>query len=55
MTKTAELQSELIVNPKWHLKGAENRPRKEGKRRYERRKANEYLRGSQWAEGIVIY
>jgi hypothetical protein len=56
MTNTAELQSELIINPKCHPKGAVKQPGKPKQRRYERRMAKAYLRTGTWLGGeIPIY
>ena len=48
MTKTLDLITETIHNPKHPFHQVENRPKKPQKHRYERRKAKEYLRLGDW-------
>jgi hypothetical protein len=43
MTKTLEVISEAIQNPKYSFRKTDNRPKKPQKHRYERRKIKEYL------------
>ena len=48
MTKTFEVISEAIRNPKHPFRKADNRPKKPMKHRYERRKIREYLHLGDW-------
>jgi hypothetical protein len=48
MTKTFEVISEAIRNPKHPFRKADNRPKKPMKHRYERRKIREYLHLGEW-------
>lgn len=49
MTKTLEVMTEVIRNPKHTLRKADDRPQKSQKHRYERRKVREFMRLSSWA------
>ena len=44
MTKTIEVISEAVRNPKHPFRKVDNRPKKPLKHRYERRKVREFLR-----------
>ncbi len=48
MTKTFEVISEAIRNPKHPFRKVENQPKKPMKNRYERRKIKEYLHLGNW-------
>jgi hypothetical protein len=48
MTKTLEVISEAIRNPKHPFRKVENQPKKPMKNRYERRKIKEYLHLGNW-------
>jgi len=48
MTKTFEVISEAIRNPKHPFRKADIRPKKPMKHRYERRKIREYLHLGDW-------
>ena len=48
MTKTFEVISEAIRNPKHPFRKVDNRPKKPMKHRYERRKIKEYLHLGDW-------
>jgi hypothetical protein len=48
MTKTFDIISEAIRNPKHPFRKADNRPKKAQKHRYERRKIKEYLHLGDW-------
>lgn len=54
MTKTLEVISEAIRNPKHPFRKADNRPKKPMKHRYERRKIKEYLHLGDWQTGEAI-
>lgn len=49
MTKTLDVISEAIRNPKHPFRKTDNRPKKAQKNRYERRKIREYLHLGDWA------
>jgi hypothetical protein len=50
MTKSLEVISETIRNPKHPFRKVDNQPKKSLKHRYERRKIKEYLHlGGEWA------
>jgi hypothetical protein len=51
MTKSFEVISEAIRNPKHPFRKAENQPKKPQKHRYERRKIKEYLHLGDWVTG----
>ena len=53
MTKTLEVISEAIRNPKHPFRKAESRPKKSLKNRYERRKIKEYLHLADWTEEMA--
>ena len=48
MSKTLEVISEAIRNPKHPFRKVDNRPKKPQKNRYERRKIREYLHLADW-------
>jgi hypothetical protein len=48
MTKTTDLLSEALRDPKHPFRAVGDRPRKSLKHRYERRKAREYLKLGDW-------
>ncbi len=48
MAKTNEQVAEVVLNHRYHPRGVENRPQKAQKHRYERRKAREAIRSSDW-------
>jgi hypothetical protein len=50
MTKTFEVISEAIRDPKHPFRKLDNQPRKPMKHRYERRKIKEYLHLADWQE-----
>jgi hypothetical protein len=49
MTKSLEVISEAIRNPKHPFRKVDNQPKKTLKHRYERRKIKEYLHLGEWA------
>jgi len=51
MTKTLEVITEAIHNPKHPFRKVENQPKKPQKHRYERRKVRGYLQPEQWVSG----
>lgn len=51
MTKSLEIISEAIRNPKHSFRKVDNQPKKPLKHRYERRKIKEYLHLADWASG----
>ena len=54
MTKTLDLITEIIRNPKHPFRKADDRPVKAQKHRYERRKIKELIRLSDWgAQGTA--
>ena len=50
MTKTIEVISEAIRDPKHPFRKMDNQPKKPMKHRYERRKIKEYLHLADWQE-----
>ena len=50
MTKTLDLITEVIRNPKHPFRQTEDRPAKEQKNRYERRKVKEFIKLGNWAQ-----
>ena len=50
MTKTLEVISEAIRDPKHPFRKLDNQPKKPMKHRYERRKIKEYLHLADWLE-----
>ena len=51
MTKSLEVISEAIRNPKHPFRKVDNQPKKPRKHRYERRKIREYLHLGDWMSG----
>ena len=51
MTKSLEVISEAIRNPKHPFRKVDNQPKKTQKHRYERRKIKEYLHLGDWVSG----
>jgi hypothetical protein len=51
MTKSLEVISEAVRNPKHPFRKVDNQPKKPLKHRYERRKIKEYLHLGEWAAG----
>ena len=51
MTKSLEVISEAISNPKHPFRKVDNQPKKTQKHRYERRKIREYLHFGEWVTG----
>ena len=51
MTKSLEVISEAIRNPKHPFRKVDNQPNKPLKHRYERRKIRSYLHLGEWASG----
>ena len=50
MTKTLDVISEIIRNPKHPFRKADDRPVKAQKHRYERRKIKEFIKLGSWAQ-----
>jgi hypothetical protein len=50
MTKTLDVITEIIRNPKHPFRKADDRPVKAQKHRYERRKIKEFIRLSDWEQ-----
>jgi len=53
MTKSLEVISEAVQNPKHPFRKVDNQPKKTLKHRYERRKIKEYLHLGEWGAGEV--
>ncbi len=51
MTKSLEVISEAVTNPKHPFRKMDNQPKKPLKHRYERRKIREYLHLREWGAG----
>ena len=51
MTKSLEVITEAIRNPKHPFRKVDNQPKKPRKHRYERRKIKEYLHLGEWVAG----
>ncbi len=51
MTKSLEVLTEAIRNPKHPFRKVDNQPKKPRKHRYERRKIKEYLHLGDWVTG----
>ena len=51
MTKSLEVITEAVRNPKHPFRKVDNQPKKPLKHRYERRKIREYLHLGDWASG----
>jgi hypothetical protein len=54
MTKTLDVISEAIRNPKHPFRKADSRPSKAQKSRYERRKIKEYLHLGDWMNEQIV-
>lgn len=54
MTKTLDVITEIIRNPKHPFRKADDRPVKAQKHRYERRKVKEFIRLGDWAQEKVM-
>ena len=50
MTKTLDVITEIIRNPKHPFRKADDRPVKAQKHRYERRKVREFIRLGDWGQ-----
>jgi hypothetical protein len=50
MTKSIDLISDVIRNPKHPFPQVDDRPEKQKKHRYERRKVKEFIRMGDWSE-----
>ncbi len=51
MTKSLEVITEAVRNPKHPFRKIDSQPKKENKHRYERRKIREYLQLRNWGTG----
>ena len=51
MTKSLEVISEVVNDPKHPFRKVDNQPKKPQKHRYERRKIKEYLHLGDWIHG----
>jgi hypothetical protein len=54
MTKTLEVISEAVRNPKHPFRKVDNQPKKPLKHRYERRKIRAYLHLGEWITGEAV-
>jgi hypothetical protein len=54
MTKTLDVITEIIRNPKHPFRKVDDRPVKAQKHRYERRKVKEFIRLGDWAQEKMI-
>ena len=54
MTKSLEVISEAVRNPKHPFRKVDNQPKKPLKHRYERRKIKEYLHLGEWVGGETV-
>ncbi len=54
MTKTLDVITEIIRNPKHPFRKVDDRPVKAQKHRYERRKVKEFIRLGDWAQERMI-
>jgi len=50
MTKSIDVITEIVRNPKHPFRKADDRPAKAQKHRYERRKIREYLKLGEWIQ-----
>jgi hypothetical protein len=55
MTKTLDVITEIIRNPKHPFRKADDRPVKAQKHRYERRKVKEFIRLGDWAQEQQVF
>jgi len=53
MTKSLEVITEAVRNPKHPFRKVDNQPKKPQKHRYERRKIKEYLHLADWMGGDI--
>jgi hypothetical protein len=53
MTKTIEVISDAIRDPKYTFRKADHQPKKPLKHRYERRKIKEFLHLTDWKEELA--
>ncbi|MEQ1936588.1 MAG: hypothetical protein ABL962_22275 [Fimbriimonadaceae bacterium] len=53
MTKTIEVISDAIRDPKYAFRKADHQPKKSLKHRYERRKIKEFLHLTDWKEELA--
>ena len=51
MTKSLEVITEAVRNPKHPFRKVDNQPKKPQKHRYERRKIKEYIHLGEWVSG----
>ena len=54
MTKTLDVITEIIRNPKHPFRKADDRPEKAHKHRYERRKIKEFIRLGSWVQEEAV-
>lgn len=54
MTKTLDVISEIVRNPKHPFRKADDRPIKAQKHRYERRKIKEFIKLGNWAQEETV-
>jgi hypothetical protein len=54
MTKTLDVISEIIRNPKHPFRKADDRPEKAQKHRYERRKVKEFIKLGSWPQEEAV-
>jgi len=54
MTKTLDVITEIIRNPKHPFRKVDDRPVKAQKHRYERRKVKEFIRLGDWAQEKMV-
>lgn len=54
MTKSLEVITEAVRNPKHPFRKVDNQPKKPQKHRYERRKIREYLHLGDWVSGEAV-
>ena len=54
MTKTLDVITEIIRNPKHPFRKADDRPYKAQKHRYERRKIKEFIKLGSWAQEETV-
>lgn len=54
MTKSIDVITEIVRNPKHPFRKVEDRPAKAQKHRYERRKIREYLKLGEWGQPEMV-
>lgn len=54
MTKTLDVITEIVRNPKHPFRKADFRPEKAQKHRYERRKIKEFMKLGNWAQEETV-